>query len=279
MIKSIKKHSVWIFFIFLAVIGTIFAITAQDNAGKIEISKTATKMITSDPNNNLVYGRQAKVELNVKANPYKTSTTTSGKLDIVLVLDGSGSMSYGPNGKNDKSQPNRLDSAKKAANNFITGLMDSTGNVKMGFVEYGTDVRDTQNLTDDIELAQNFINNKYNATGGTNLQAAIEKANQILKDGKRADAKQIVIILTDGIPTFFNYNGQRYGTGSTDDSVCVERGWIGCSKEMKPSEAAKKELDTLKKDNNTSDVYTITFGNESQAATTLAKINPEQKDP
>ena len=70
MVKNLKKHLVWIFFIFLAVIGTIFAITAQDNAGKIEISKTATKMITNDPNNNLVYGRKAKVELNVKANPY-----------------------------------------------------------------------------------------------------------------------------------------------------------------------------------------------------------------
>ena len=290
MKERLKRHSIWIFFVVLAVVGSIFAITAQDNAGKIEISKTATKMITDDPNNNLVYGRTAKVELNVKANPYKISTTTSGKLDIVLVLDGSGSMSYGPNGKddNDKSKPNRLDSAKEAANNFITGLMDSTGNVKMGFVEYGTDVRYTQNLTDDMELAQDFINNKYNADGGTNLQAAIKKANQILKDGKREDANQIVIILTDGIPTFYKVNGKLYGNGSEDRAVVCSypRNWdgsTGCYNwsyvKDRPSDAAKKELDTLKKDNTTSDVYTITFGNEPQAATTLAKINPEQEKP
>ena len=276
MKEKLKRHSIWIFFVVLAVVSSIFVITAQDNAGKIEISKTATKMITDDPNNNLVYGRTAKVELNVKANPYKTSTTTDGKLDIVLVLDGSRSMTFGPNGEDDKSTPNRLNSAKEAALSLINELMDNTGNVKMGFVEYGTDVRDTQSLTDNKLTAQNFINNKYDADGGTNLQAAIEKANQILKNGKREDAKQIVIILTDGIPTYFNYNGERKGTGYSDAAQCVEKNRRECTKYLTPSDAAKTELDTLKNDNATSDVYTITFGNESEAATTLAKINPEQ---
>ncbi len=288
MKEKLRKNTIWIFLMVLAVVGSIFAITAQDNAGKIEISKTATKMITSDSNNNLVYGRTAKVELNVKANPYKTSTTTDGKLDIVLVLDGSGSMNNLLESKpreDGEDEKTRLDSAKEAANNLITGLMDSTGNVKMGFVEYGTDVRDTQSLTDNKLTAQNFINNKYDADGGTNLQAAIEKANQILKNGKRKDAKQIVIILTDGIPTLYKANEKLYGNGKEDRAVVCSypRNWDGSTRcyswdetKNKPSDAAKTELDTLKNDNATSDVYTITFGNESEAATTLAKINPEQ---
>ena len=267
MIKSLKKHSVWIFFIFLAVIGTIFAITAQDNAGKIEISKTATKMITSDPNNNLVYGRKAKVELNVKAHPYNNNITTYDKLDVVLVLDSSGSM----------GDDNKLTNLKEAAKDLVNTLMKD-GTNQVGVVEFGTNVKHTHKLTTNKSGINRFID-RMNDDGGTNIQQAVASANNILQDGKRDDAQQIVIILTDGIPTFFNYNGQKYGTGSTDDSVCVERGWIGCSKQMKPSEAAKSELDKLKSDNKEADVYTIVFGDNQDAKDTLATINPEQEKP
>ena len=267
MVKNLKKHLVWTFFIFLAVIGTIFAITAQDNAGKIEISKTATKMITNDPNNNLVYGRKAKVELNVKANPYNKNITTYDKLDVVLVLDSSGSM-----GDN-----NKLTNLKGAARDLVNTLMND-GTNQVGVVEFGTNVKRTHGLTTNKNNINRFIN-RMSADGGTNVQQAVASANTILQDGKRDDAQQIVIILTDGIPTFFNYNGQRYGTGSTDDSVCVERGWMGCLKQMKPSEAAKTELDKLKSGNKTADVYTIVFGNDEDAKDILATINPEQEKP
>ena len=267
MVKNLKKHLVWIFFIFLAVIGTIFAITAQDNAGKIEISKTATKMITNDPNNNLVYGRKAKVELNVKANPYNKNITTYDKLDVVLVLDSSGSM-----GDN-----NKLTNLKGAARDLVNTLMND-GTNQVGVVEFGTNVKRIHQLTTNKNNINRFIN-RMSADGGTNVQQAVASANTILQDGKRDDAQQIVIILTDGIPTFFNYNGQRYGTGSTDDSVCVERGWMGCLKQMKPSEAAKTELDKLKSGNKTADVYTIVFGNDEDAKNILATINPEQEKP
>ena len=267
MVKNLKKHLVWIFFIFLAVIGTIFAITAQDNAGKIEISKTATKMITNDPNNNLVYGRKAKVELNVKANPYNKNITTYDKLDVVLVLDSSGSM-----GDN-----NKLTNLKGAARDLVNTLMND-GTNQVGVVEFGTNVKRIHQLTTNKNNINRFIN-RMSADGGTNVQQAVASANTILQDGKRDDAQQIVIILTDGIPTFFNYNGQRYGTGNTDDSVCVERGWMGCLKQMKPSEAAKTELDKLKSNNKTADVYTIVFGNDEDAKNILATINPEQEKP
>lgn len=267
MVKNLKKHLVWTFFIFLAVIGTIFAITAQDNAGKIEISKTATKMITNDPNNNLVYGRKAKVELNVKANPYNKNITTYDKLDVVLVLDSSGSM-----GDN-----NKLTNLKGAARDLVNTLMND-GTNQVGVVEFGTNVKRIHQLTTNKNNINRFIN-RMSADGGTNVQQAVASANTILQDGKRDDAQQIVIILTDGIPTFFNYNGQRYGTGSTDDSVCVERGWMGCLKQMKPSEAAKAELDKLKSNNKTADVYTIVFGNDKDAKDILAIINPEQEKP
>ena len=224
-------------------------------------------MITNDPNNNLVYGRKAKVELNVKANPYNKNITTYDKLDVVLVLDSSGSM-----GDN-----NKLTNLKGAARDLVNTLMND-GTNQVGVVEFGTNVKRIHQLTTNKNNINRFIN-RMSADGGTNVQQAVASANTILQDGKRDDAQQIVIILTDGIPTFFNYNGQRYGTGNTDDSVCVERGWMGCLKQMKPSEAAKTELDKLKSNNKTADVYTIVFGNDEDAKNILATINPEQEKP
>ena len=267
MKEKLRKNIVWVFFVVLAVVGSIFAITAQDNAGKIEISKTATKMITNDPDNNLVYGRKAKVELNVKAHPYNKNITTYDKLDVVLVLDSSGSM----------KEDNKLVDLKAAAKDLVKTLM-SDGTNQVGIVEFGTNVKRTHELTTNKNNINRFIE-RMSADGGTNVQQAVASANSILKEGKRSDAQQIVIILTDGIPTYFNYNGSRYGTGNSDASVCVESGWMGCTKKMKPSEAAKTELDKLKGDNNTSDVYTIVFGNDEDAKDILATINPEQDKP
>ena len=266
MKKNLKKYSFVLFFIVLAVAGSIFAITAQDNAGKIEIQKTATKIFKNNQDN-LVYGRHAKVELNVKAHPYNNNVTTYDKLDVVLVLDSSGSM----------GDDNKLTDLKAAARDLVNTLM-TDGTNQVGVVEFGTNVKRTHKLTTNKNDVNRFIN-RMSADGGTNIQQAIESANTILKDGKRNDAQQIVIILTDGVPTFFNYNGTRYGTGSSNDSVCVEGGFFGCSKKMKPSEAAKTELDKLKSDNKTSDVYTIVFGDDKDARDTLAEINPEQEKP
>ena len=54
-----------------------------------------------------------------------------------------------------------------------------------------------------------------------------------------------------------------YGNGDNDDSVCVEetknKKSSSCTKEMRPSEAAKNELDTFKSSYPKADVYTITF--------------------
>lgn len=282
--SKLKKSFIWLFIIF-GIFGLTFASNAQDEAGKIIISKTATKIYETVDDTNLEKGRYAKVNLSVNANPYNTSVVTNGKLDIVLVFDSSNSMetitgtSYNPS--------TRMADAKKAAKDLANTLMDENGTVKMGIVEFGTQVMSVQKMTLEKSKVTSFIDNELNLPeisndGGTNLQAAINKANEILTEGQRKDAKQLVIILTDGVPTFFNYNGGLYGDGQTDSNVkynCKGQGrWKVCD-EQRPSDAAKKELDALKNANKTADVYTIVFGKEKDAKTTLAKINPENKTP
>ena len=273
MKKRSKKFKLVMFLAFFAMIFTGVMIYAQNENGKINLSKTATKIYEKVSNDNLEYGRFAKVDLDITANPYNESTSVNGKLDIVIVFDGSGSMQY----------DQRLSNAQAAASDFANTLMDDTGNVRIGFVEYGSDLKDSLAITHDKDEVFEFINTKLDANGGTNLQAGIAKANDLLATGGRSDAKKIVIILTDGVPTFFNYDGSIYGRGNSDASVCVEYTGKGinkrCTKYMKPSEAAKIELDALKTEYSDADVYTITFGNEPEAASILAKVNPENKEP
>ena len=266
-----KKFSRYLLMSLLTIASIVLVfnlVIAQEDNGKIVLTKTATKIYEGSSEKNLEYGRLAEVSLKVNANPYTENTTTNGKLDIVIVFDGSGSMAWGPKGQyeehghtvTDWSTPSRLDSAKSSATDFANTLMDETGNVQIGIVEFGNDVKDVQNLTSNKSTVTNFINTKLDADGGTNLQAGIARANDLLASG-REDAKKIVIILTDGIPTFFNYTNsnnqtQRAGTGNSNDSQnikeCIEVSeekygnytYTYCSKSQNvsrtPSQAAKK---------------------------------------
>lgn len=271
-----------LFALFLAVAGILgIAIVgnAQDEAGKIFVKKTATKIYNATATDNLEKGRFAKVNLSVNANPYNTSVTTNGKLDIVLIFDSSNSMNYSSGTLGET----RMQAAKKAATNFANTLMDDKGTVKIGIVEFGTRVLDVQEMTTEKETVKKFIKNKLdlpenNNDGGTNLQAAIERADTVLNNGKREDVKQIVIVLTDGIPTYFTYNNNIYGTGQNDAEVAYNCKGYYCDRQ-RPSDAALKAMNKLKKNHSTSDVYTIVFGNDTSATATLKKINPEQSQP
>ena len=249
----------------------IFAIVtnAAGDPGEINLTKSAKRKDD--------YGRESTVSLSINANNY----TTKKKLDVVLVLDGSSSMSNSVGGY---SRETRLEAAKNSANTFITKLMDGQNDVQIGLVEFGTNVRDSLSLTSNKNSATNFINTKYDADGGTNLQEGIQKAHQLLNDGARSDAKQLVVILTDGVPTFFGparFYSRRYnmyvpcGDGQTDSLTSHQ---AECNYQ-KPSEAAKNELDSLKTDYNQADVYTITFGDESEAAKILATVNGKNDNP
>ena len=280
MKKDYKLKKLFALFLAVAgILGIAMVGNAQDEAGKIFVKKTATKIYNTTATDNLEKGRFAKVNLSVNANPYNTSVTTNGKLDIVLIFDSSNSM--------DKSSgtlgETRMQAAKKAATNFANTLMDDKGTVKIGIVEFGTSVLDVQEMTTEKETVKKFIKNKLdlpenNNDGGTNLQAAIERADTVLNNGKREDAKQIVIVLTDGIPTYFTYNNNIYGTGQNDNKVAYNCNDYYCDWQ-RPSDAALKAMNKLKENHSTSDVYTILFGNDTRATATLKKINPEQPKP
>ena len=262
-----NKKVILMLTVVLSLLGLNQIISADNDPGKIKLTKTATKVSNNFDENNPEYGRLANVTLSVSANPYTEQETTMDKLDIILVLDSSGSMDESA------GTQSRINALKTTAKDFINTMIEPDGKVQIGIVDYASSVKNTRALTSNKTTLTNFVNG-LDADGGTNTQSGIIKADELL-DNSRSDAKKLVVILTDGLPTYFNYNGKRYGTGNSDATVCLNR---SCSNKKSPSDAAKEALDDLKASHNTTDVYTITFGNAAGAASTLAKINPASKE-
>ena len=301
MIDSLKKHKfIYIFMLVASIIvgGTFLMTNAKDEAGKISLEKNATKVYEGVSEDNLEKGRFAQVTLDVNAKSYDVDAKT--KLDIVLVIDNSSSMDN--EDANEQNNLARRKAAKDAASDFVDNLInEGKDNVKIGIVVFGTDIQSTQQLSSNKTTINDFISgisSIYNQ--GTNVQAGIAKANELLTTG-RSDAKKVVIVLTDGEPTYFNYtytyyenvgswSNPRYeqrtgtdraGSGSDNNSVrvcyaknkndrCTGYRWV------KPSEAAKSELDSLKSTYSDADVYTIAFGKES--GNSLSEINPASSE-
>lgn len=152
-----------------------------------------------------------------------SDTTVSGKpLDIVLVLDASGSMKDDMSG-NDGTK--RIDALKKAANSFIDtiatqnqGIADKSKQHKVAIVKFaGTKSTDVGNGKDrygynysqtmkkltlckgeDAESLKSTIDS-ISPAGATRADYGLQLAEGISSD--RTDAKKVVVFFTDGSPT------------------------------------------------------------------------------
>lgn len=155
----------------------------------------------------------------------KGTETNKAKLDVIYILDKSGSMKEDFGGT----------SKRIAASNAITALTKSlkqnanidarfsmvtfSGNKTTGMWGQG----DTKTW-DDAEVAVSWTTDagtiergsKPTSNGGTNYQAGIRTAKELLTS-KRARAMTAVIFISDGDPTFYyNPDGYTRGDGNND---------------------------------------------------------------
>lgn len=152
------------------------------------------------------------VDLLIKSNG--KTTTTQDKMDVVLVIDRSGSMSE--NGK--------MQNTKIAAKNFVKALLKNE-NVRVGLVSFAGKHRITngrgpmldylpiskneQLLTNEIDGYKPYDGTFGMSRNGTFTQAGLKKANELFTDAGR---KKAIILITDGEPTYAyktepNFNG------------------------------------------------------------------------
>ena len=177
-------------------------VNAEGTAGEILLTKTATKEDKEK-------GRSADVTLTVNANGF----TTVDKTDVVLVLDRSTSM-------NGSSMENTKKAAKDLVNLLIT---DKTkDNTRAAIVTYGSNLLTSytsNSLTNNATALKNTINSIPNSMEkqGTNVHAGLIKAEELLKNSGN-DTQKIVILLSDGEPTYYiGTDNKRHGMGSSDN--------------------------------------------------------------
>ena len=170
MIDSLKKHKyIYAAILLVSVIigGTFLMANAQDDAGKISLDKSATKVYEGTSEDNLEKGRFAQVTLDVNAKSYDVDAKT--KLDVVLVMDNSSSMDK--KDANPSKTLSRRQAAKDAATDFVGKLInEGKDNVKIGMVVFGTDIQSTQQLSSDKATINSFISGFNSSSQGVNLK-------------------------------------------------------------------------------------------------------------
>ncbi|MDF1661189.1 MAG: VWA domain-containing protein [Planctomycetota bacterium] len=125
------------------------------------------------------------------------SPASASDLDVVLVLDASGSMNA------DVNRERKFDAARKTVRSLL--LILEKRDISVGLIVFGH----RNDRCDDIEVAVELgLKNRktieaylqsISATGSTPLAASIEKAGAILK--KRGRKEKRIIVLTDGADT------------------------------------------------------------------------------
>lgn len=171
----------------------------------------------------------------------KGTETNKAKLDVIYVLDKSGSMKEDFDGT----------SKRIAASNAITKLTKSlkqNANIDARFsiVTFSGSKGNAQKAWDDANVEVNWTTDAGTieggshpaSNGGTNYQAGIRTAKELLTS-KRAGAMTAVIFISDGDPTYYyNPNGFTIGDGNNG-------GWGDPDNLKNCLKAAKDEIANL----------------------------------
>ena len=176
-------------------LGVVLASVENPQPGEVFASKTAK----------IVEGRKAEVTINVNGNSFNEQEQL--EREIVLVLDASSSMQQGK----------KISSLKQAAKNLVTKLLDESnqGKIKVGVIYYGTTIKKTCSLSTDPESVKKCIDIELSNNEGTNVQLGIKKGKNLFTNNKN---EKNMIILSDGIPTYYNDNNDvLHGSGGSDE--------------------------------------------------------------
>ena len=169
------------------------------------------------------------------------SESYANMLDVLFVMDTSNSMKWemtytGSSSKKylkdyQTNSNSRFYNQKKAVEDAVAKLKNKKNvDAQFAVVAFDTQAGIKTNWTKDSitypTSVGNYKSNNWEA-GGTNYQAGLRKADELLKNG-RADATKIVVFLSDGDPTFYydtNRKGQEkvYGSGSGYDETAMTK--------------------------------------------------------
>lgn len=187
------------------------------NQGAINLSKTATS--TGNLNEYLV-------EVMIQGKNYHTTS------DVVLVIDNSGSMYWKDPSKDsnssyaDASTAPRMKNTIAAAKAFAEELLTADSDTRIAVVLYGktvlwsTDFYDADSKSDLLDKLDTIARDSNNQ--GTNTQAGIHKARELLNSTASTGVLKNIVLLSDGVPS---YSYQLTGT-ATQTGCGYYKNWV-----------------------------------------------------
>ncbi len=170
------------------------------------------------------------IRMTAQATGTTTTTTKVEPMDIVLVLDQSGSMA------DDFGNGTRQSAMKAAVNSFIGEVADKyspNADHRMAIVTFGTNARILEGWTSVDEDGEAALTGKISGltdspSGATNVGAGMQMAKNLMDSdaytGGNTDRQKTVIVFTDGVPTT-----------SSDFDTTVANIAISAAKDMKGS--------------------------------------------
>ena len=177
------------------------------------------------------YVSKNEYEITLEVTIPDAQVTVGSSADIVLVIDTSGSMNYcadcGEENYHDSGcshywgygspvqyDERRLYAAQESAKSFVDQLLDEGEgvNARIGIVSYETTADVACELSKNAYEIEGEIG-YLDAYGGTNIQAGIHEARQMLESSPAAN--KYIVVLSDGEPTY------SYPVKGTSD-------WSGC---------------------------------------------------
>lgn len=193
------------------------------NEGAIRYDKTATAV------GNFSETGIAQVELSMTGVPY----TTGSEMDVVLMLDITGSMHDVTTSSYTYSKYTRVEATIIAAMEFVKSIVvnedGSYNNNRVGVYSFNSggtytlwELGTVTNL-DTINAAIQKFNDNY-ATGGTPYDDGLSKVQSVLAaaktDGTGNNRKQFAVFMTDGVPTDYEYiTGSTHANYSSASSI------------------------------------------------------------
>lgn len=202
--------------------GPFMPAVTVEQTGVRRLMKAAAK--AADDNNGLVTGKTAvkqsdgsyKISIEVYATGTVTTTTSVKPVDIVLVLDQSGSMAYNFAGDSTNTNSDRRQYAmKQAVKNFIDEVNNKydpeKSDHRLAIVTFGSSASTLLGWTNVDEAGATTLKGKIGSlpdspSGATNIAAGMTQAETLMGSGynytgSNTERQKVVIVFTDGVPT------------------------------------------------------------------------------
>lgn len=175
-------------------------------------------------------GGKYTLNLNVVGKDTRESHETTEKIEVVLVLDTSGSMNYCMDGSQrgcNKSNPKRLTALKEAATSFIDAtettndtIQDENSKVRIAIAQFGQTSGVVSSLISDTAALKSSVS-RLPANGATPADKGMAAAQTALLRA-RPGAKKVVIFFADGVPTTQNTFSTRVANDAVTTALAMK---------------------------------------------------------